>query len=258
MYTIHSLARVVIAGFIYSWVFAWCVLLSVAQAEEEMLPSRCGLAVEHGSGVSARDFRMDPDLIGLHERTRTVSVLDERLKGQTLYHLRDDLDSEPSSGRTRGSRTRAAHIGSIMALLSTFNEAQMLPAEHDPRANQLIHSLIQLQSVVMKSQSPAFREFVSNALGIAGKHAFETIQADLSKAGLTMPVLESLIDYGATHSPWQEEELRHEFLSYNVQPADWELIQKILFEARQRLARINQTLVDVYARERLEMPGATP
>ena len=49
-------------------------------------------------------------------------------------------------------RTDSALVGSIMALLATFEAADVLPPEDSSQANQLIHGLIQLQSALVKSQ----------------------------------------------------------------------------------------------------------
>lgn len=62
----------------------------------------------------------------------------------------------PSLGsRAKTSRASAQHVGSVMALLATFQEADVLPPEASPEANQLIRALIQFQSAFMKSQNPA-------------------------------------------------------------------------------------------------------
>ena len=48
-------------------------------------------------------------------------------------------------------------VGHIMALLSVFEQADALPPESSPEANQLIHALIQTQAALTKSTDPATR-----------------------------------------------------------------------------------------------------
>ena len=50
-------------------------------------------------------------------------------------------------------RASSAMVGTIMTLLATFDEAEILPPEGTTQANQVIHGLIQLQSALMKSSS---------------------------------------------------------------------------------------------------------
>ncbi|GJL49228.1 MAG: hypothetical protein NPIRA01_04550 [Nitrospirales bacterium] len=158
--------------------------------------------------------------------------------------------------RAARQRTPAAHIGSVMAILGTFNEAGVLPPEHDPEANQLIHTLIQLQSVVLKSQSPAIREWVLNALQVQSGDSAEHAREDLRRTGLTMESLEAFVDYGQTSSPWDRPELSDGFHEYNVRQEHWRLLQKILVTAREQLRARGETLSNVFARQRRRMPGA--
>jgi len=153
-------------------------------------------------------------------------------------------------------RTPGAHIGSVMAILATFDEAGVLPAEHDPEANQLIHTVIQLQSVVLKSQSPAIGEWVLRALQVKSGDSAGRLQEDLSRTGLTMESLEAFVDYGERFSPWDRAELVDGFHEYNVRQEHWSLLRKILVTARGQLRARGETLAKVFARQRVKMPGA--
>ena len=73
-------------------------------------------------------------------------------------------DSTVSKNLLRSKRAPGRHVGAVMAILGTFHDAGVLPSESDPRANQLIRSLIQFQSVFMKSQEPAVQAFILAAL----------------------------------------------------------------------------------------------
>lgn len=158
--------------------------------------------------------------------------------------------------RLASQRTSAAHIGSVMAILATFDEAKVLPCEQDPKANQLIHTLIQLQSMVLKSQNPAIREWVLSALRVKSGNSAEQVQKDLQRTGLTMESLEAFVGYSEMSSPWNRVELGDGFHEYNVWQEDWMLLQKILVAAREQVQVRGETLAEVFARQRLHMPGA--
>ena len=167
-----------------------------------------------------------------------------------------DRQKESAVARLTKRRASAAHIGAVMAVLATFNVAKVLPPEHDPRANQLIHTLIQLQSALMKSQTPEFRGFVLKALKVKhGEHA-ETVLETLPQSGLTMDVLEAVVDYADSHPPWNRDELADGFKNFNIQQTDLALLRDILVKARVQMKAKGETLGEVFARRRLEMPGA--
>ncbi|GJL65450.1 MAG: hypothetical protein NPIRA05_04210 [Nitrospirales bacterium] len=158
--------------------------------------------------------------------------------------------------RIATQRAPAAHIGSIMAILGTFHEAGVLPPEHDPEANQLIHTLIQLQSVVLKSQSSAVDEWVVSALEGKSGDSAERAREDLRRTGLTMESLEAFVDYGQRSSPWDRPELSDGFHEYNVRQEHWNLLQHILVTAREQLQARGETLASVFTLQRRAMPGA--
>ncbi len=158
--------------------------------------------------------------------------------------------------RTSNQRARSAHIGSVMAVLATFDEAHVLPAEHDPQANQLIHTLIQVQSAVMKSDNAEFRAWVSDASDRKFKDGAGSVLENVQDTGLTMAFLEALVDHSELSSPWDRPALVESFQVFNVQREDWVLLRKILLDARAQLAIHGVQLSDVFARRRPEMPGA--
>ncbi len=152
-------------------------------------------------------------------------------------------------------RATSSHIGAVMALLATFDEAKVLPPEQDPQANQLIHSLIQLQSAVMKGHSPEMRDWVLRAVQEKRGVVDGDLQGQVLSTGLTMKVLEALVDYAVQHSPWEQPVVANEFQAFNVQQEDWMLVQQILVDARKQLEARGDSLSTVFARRRLEMPG---
>ena len=183
-------------------------------------------------------------------------------QGQQIRHLSsgsltftDDAEVTLATGSTK-RRASAAHIGAVMTVLATFDEAKVLPPEHDSQANQLIHTLIQFQSALMKSQAPEFHGFVLNALKVKHGEDAKTVQETLPKSGLTMDVLEAVVDYADSHPPWGHPSLADGFRAFNIQENDLVLLREILVKARERLAAKGETLREVFARRRLEMPGA--
>ncbi len=163
---------------------------------------------------------------------------------------------QPVNDQTK-TRVSSAHIGAVMALLATFHDAKVLPPEHAPEANQLIHTLIQFQSVVMKSQNPEIREWSLSALRVKYGSEAKDVHAGLSDTGLTMGSLEALVDYADIHSPWDHVELAEGFLAFNVQQEDWMLLRKILLKAREEFAKRGEALATVFAHQREKMPGST-
>lgn len=155
----------------------------------------------------------------------------------------------------QGKRAPARHVGAVMAILGTLNEAGVLPPEADPRANQLIRSLIQFQSVFMKSQEAVVQEYLWSALsqrwGIQGA----AIENSFYKEGWTSESLEALVEYSKQHSMWENPRMETVFHSYNLSQADWALIEEKFLEARRHFESQNQDLHAVFARQRRRMPG---
>ncbi len=160
--------------------------------------------------------------------------------------------------RTSGpisARTPAGHVSTVMALLAAFHEAGVLPPESIPDANRLIRALIQFQSAFMKSTHPAIRQLLVDAfahrLGAAAPAAVERFRAD----GWTSESLEAVIDYVADRPIWDHPGPAEGFRAYNVGRTDFQLLSRIFFDARARLARSGQDIHRVYAKRRREMSG---
>src|SRR5437870_1155105 len=66
------------------------------------------------------------------------------------------------------AESNRALVGHVMALLSVFERAGVLPPESSPEANNLIHALIQTQAALTKSTDPATRRWFGDALWAAG------------------------------------------------------------------------------------------
>ena len=155
-------------------------------------------------------------------------------------------------------RASPSEVGSVMALLAMFQDADALPPENSSEANQLIHALIQLQAVVMKSSNPAVHQYVSSALDAKLGARAGGVHDQIRRVGLSSEALEALVDFGVTHPMRDQSAVLEGFQAFNVRRADWALLQQTVQQARLHLKAKQETLHDVYARRRQEMPGARP
>ena len=174
------------------------------------------------------------------------------------YSRFNEIFIPPSPSRpVRAGRTPAAHIGSIMALLATFHEAGVLPPESSPEADQLIHALIQSQSVFLKNPDPVVRDILVSALSekFNAKKATSLTQA-FAATGWTSETLEALVDYSALRSTGDGPRLAAVFHEYNVSPTDWKFVRQVFVQARERLLKRGKQVHAVFAAQRASMPGA--
>ncbi len=159
---------------------------------------------------------------------------------------------------TRDSqRTSSAFVGSVMALLATFEQADVLPPEGTGRANQLIHALIQIQSVLLKSDSEAFMDYVNQALAwYADTHQLNQLPSP-QEQGLSMGILEALLRYVPEPSLNERDEMIRALTEYNVSQGDWKLVEEIFTRADEFYRSQNSSIHAEYARWRKQMPGAS-
>ena len=152
-------------------------------------------------------------------------------------------------------RASAKHVGTIMALLATFEDAGALPPETTPEANRLIHTIIQYQVAFMKSASPSVKHYLTSALsaklGDGGPAAVELFQRE----GWTSRSLEAVVEYAAARPPWERNDLMEAFREFNVGRADFELLAQTFAKARSQLSVKGQNIHAVYGNRRKEMPG---
>ncbi|MDT7041687.1 hypothetical protein [Candidatus Nitronereus thalassa] len=161
-----------------------------------------------------------------------------------------------SSGRLlQSKRASAQYVGAVMAMLATFHEAGVLPPEADPRANQLIRSLIQFQSMFLKSEEPAVHEYFSTALSRQWGARTEEIRAAFYEQGWSSESLEALVEYSRQHGMWEQPGMEVVFQSYYLSQADWALVEEIFLKARERLVSQHQNIHKVFSRKRQGMPG---
>jgi N-acetylneuraminic acid mutarotase len=162
----------------------------------------------------------------------------------------DRSDSQP---RTRATPNQ---VGTVMALLATFENAGVLPPESDPETSRLIKALIQFQAAFMKSRNPSVRGLLASALeakfGGQAPAAVEAFRTD----GWTSQSLEAVVDYAASPSVWNDSELESGLRDYNIGRRDFELLTRIFLAARSRFKARGQDFHQIYAARRPEMPGS--
>lgn len=159
------------------------------------------------------------------------------------------------ASRTKG-RASSKQVGTIMALLATFEDGRALPPESHPDANRLIKALIQFQAAFMKSEDPAIRRLLTDALTATLGDRASTEVARFRSGGWTSESLEALVDFMAGHAAWQQTDVRAAFRIYNIGEEDFALLADIFLTARRNLAEQGYNLHTVYTSRRRDMPGA--
>ncbi len=152
-------------------------------------------------------------------------------------------------------RTRSSMVGTIMALLATFDEAGILPPEGTAQANQLIHGLIQLQSALMKSESPELA-----AYRMAAEAQWVSEHQDVEDGGretgeLTSNVLAMLMSYDHMHPLWEDPKVVAAMQAFNVTHADWIFMRECFHQADAVLRKQGRSIHTVYESWRMKMPG---
>lgn len=166
------------------------------------------------------------------------------------------LGQEPPTPPRSQGRASAAQVGTVMALLATFQEAGVLPPESSPEANQLIKALIQFQAAFMKSRDPAVARVLTDALAAKLGAAAPTAAQAFRSNGWTSESLEAVVDYVTASPPWEQGSFERGLRTYNLERQDFELLARIFVVARRDLQRQGQDLHQVYRVRRMDMPGA--
>lgn len=156
---------------------------------------------------------------------------------------------------TRLVRAPASHVGAAMALLATLQDAGVLPLEGTPDANRIVKSVIQCQSLFMKSSDPSVRAFfdraLQNKLDIQAREAGRRFREE----GWTSETLEALSESYVALSDSQRAQLAGGFRAYNLVPSDFLQLSELFLRARTNLQQRGQDIHQIYARRRQEMPG---
>ncbi len=172
------------------------------------------------------------------------------------YSNVNEVFAPPSGRDARSGRAPAKQVGAVMALLATFQYAEALPPESSPEANRVIKALIQFQAAFMKSDNPAVRQLLAQALtfklGDRAEAAVDRFRSD----GWTSETLEAVIEFAGNGTTWSDVRLEEGFRHYNLSRGDFNLLAQTFRAARTQLAARGQNLHAVYASRRRDMPGA--
>lgn len=152
-------------------------------------------------------------------------------------------------------RTSSGPVGASMAVLATLQDADVLPPEGTPEANQLVHIVIQMQSLFMKSDNPAVRGFFDEAVKAKWGEAGATRAAAFRSGGWTSEIIEA-VSLQYDREPEQNlKELATGFSQFNVRLADFELFSGLFRKAQARFIERGQDIHRVFYNHRRTMPG---
>jgi len=149
-------------------------------------------------------------------------------------------------------------VGASMAVLALLQDAEVLPAEDTPEASHVIKVVIQFQSVFMKSGDSAVQGFLNQALAAKAGSGVDEARSQFRSTGWTSDVLESLGEQWDTMAIDQRERLARGFSQFNVSLEDFGLLRDLVRKARIALEQRGQTMHQVFAQRRREMPGGAP
>lgn len=141
------------------------------------------------------------------------------------------IPSGHSSSIVSAESTEPALVRTIMALLATFESAGVLPAEGTSEANQLIHGLIQFQSAMVKSRSPALNGYLSAAVAQETHLGTGDLWETIDQNGLTSQIVEALVIYDRKRPIWNQPAIVPILQGYNISRGDWELISRMFAQA---------------------------
>jgi hypothetical protein len=185
---------------------------------------------------------------------RLAYIKTEWAPGYLLFVYRAGAPPQPSSDFS-SKGTDSALVGSVMALLATFEGANVLPPEGTFQANQLIHGLIQLQSVLVKSESTVLNDYISAAVSDRFKMDGEVLLQSIHQGGLTSKLLEALVIYDKKNGMWEQPALTQLFQRYNVSRLDWQLIEEVFSHADAAYRMKGSSIHEAYEQWRSQMPG---
>jgi hypothetical protein len=155
------------------------------------------------------------------------------------------------------ARTPSPYIGSVMALLATFEDAGVLPPEGTPQANGIIKAVIQFQSAFLKSHHPAVQQFFSEAHRLKFGNRAEEVEASFRRSGWSADSFDAVIVAGRPANVWSSVDLDAGFREFNIGKADFDVLEQLYQQSSAALSIQGKTFHEVYAQRRREMPGAT-
>jgi len=171
------------------------------------------------------------------------------------FFVHRDVAPPQSSPEFSSKGTGSVLVGSVMALLATFEGVNVLPPDGTSQANQLIHGLIQLQSALVRSEASELSDYLSEAVDDRFEMEDAALLPSIHQSGLTSKVLEALLSYDKKVPIWNQPAIAHTFQRYNVSRLDWELIEKVFAQADAAYRRKGSSIHDAYEQWRSQMRG---
>ena len=144
-----------------------------------------------------------------------------------------------------------------MAVLAMLQDANVLPPEGTPEANRVIKSVIQFQSVFLKSSDTAVQTFLRHAFEAQKGSDVDEAASRFRSTGWTSNTLEALSEQWGLTAIDQREQLAPGFGRFNVSPTDFDFLMELVARARTALEQRGQNMHQVFAQRRREMPGST-
>jgi hypothetical protein len=142
-----------------------------------------------------------------------------------------------------------------MAVLATLQDADVLPPEGTPEANHVIKAVIQFQSVFLKSGDPSVQLFLTHALAAQGGRNEDKTLSRFRSTGWTADVLEALSQQWIVTAIDQRDRLAPGFRQFNVSPEDFDRLMELIVKARTVFMQRGQSMHQMFAQRRREMPG---
>ena len=153
-------------------------------------------------------------------------------------------------------RTPSPYIGSVMALLATFEDAGILPPEGTPQANGIIKAAIQFQSAFLKSHHPAVQQFFTEAHRAKFGLRAPEVEASFRRSGWSADSFDAVIEAGRIAPGWSAPGLDDGFREFNIGKSDFDLLAQVYQQSTAAFSIQGKTFQEVYAQRRREMPGA--
>lgn len=155
------------------------------------------------------------------------------------------------------ARTPSPYIGSVMALLATFEDAGVLPPEGTTQANSIIKAVIQFQSAFLKSHHPAVRQFFTEAHRLKFGNLAGEMEASFRQSGWSAESFDAVIEAGRPANAWSTIGLDDGLREFNIGKPDFDILERLYQQSTLALSAQGKTFHEVYAQRRREMPGAT-
>lgn len=173
--------------------------------------------------------------------------------------LSQPMSNKPGSAMqpvAQPSRTSSVYIGSVMALLATFEDAGILPPEGTSQANGIIKAVIQFQSAFLKSSHPAIRQFFTDAHRVTLGPRAEEVETAFRQTGWSADTFDAVMTAGHTDSVWNSEGLSEGFREFNIGKPDFDILARLYEQSSAAFSTQGKTFQQVYTQRRREMPGA--